>query len=575
MARPKTVMAGDCETEGFQHGRIPRPFMWGLYDGKTFWRFDRTDDFVNYVYDRNILVYMHNGGKFDFMYLLYYIKETKAQIIAGRIVSMNLGRCELRDSYAAIPEALGKIKKGSIEFWKHEPEHRAAHDAEIEAYLKSDCVNLYDLMTTYRRIAGKRPTIASNALAFSKKLGIKTGKTNHRFDAQMRRYYYGGRTECFKPGTHKGIQILDIHSCYPFAMMQDHATGSERVWQDDLEGLSHDEINRAFITLECTSNGAFPKRRKERRTAEGDLVGEGGLFFPTEYNIFNVTGWEYQTAIEFGLLNDIKIQAVGTFRDTVNFVPYVTHWYDYKNKHSAKDENGNRIFPNEYTTGKYMMNSLYGKMSQNPARYYDYKIVTAGAPRDEKQGWQLGPEFEGHQIHMRPSLWKYKYELGVEWKAKAIYNNVATGASITGFARAHLLRAIHTVGVDNIIYCDTDSLFIKNGASIKGLPQTDALGDWELEESCAPIAHFAGKKLYGVMGSNGKTKIASKGSKMAFEDIEAIMRGETITWKSPAPSFSMRSGHIPRHSENESQVDKDKLFVVRRIRSTSNIKQTT
>lgn len=594
----KKVYAGDCETDPFQSGRIPRPFLWGLTDGKTFWHFNTTEEFVNFIRDRTIIVYMHNGGKFDFMYLLHYVKETKAQIINGRIVSMFLGKCELRDSYAAVPEALGNIRKDKIQYWKMEVEHRETYKTEILDYLRGDCTYLWNLITVYRGIAGTKATVASNALAFSRKLGIKTGKTNWRFDSQMRRYYYGGRTECFQPGTHKNIQILDIHSCYPYAMLHNHATGSDFHWKDDLKGMTDDEISRSFITLECTSNGAFPKRRKEKRDSDGALVAEGGLFFPHEYNVFHVTGWEYLVAKEFSLISNVKIQSVGYTHDTVNFTPYVTHWYNYKNAHSGKDANGDRISPYEYTTGKYMMNSLYGKMSQNPARYFDYKICQAGTPLDEENGWQLGPEFEGHEIHQRPSLWKYKYQLGVEWKAKAIYNNVATGASITGFARAHLLRAIHTVGVDHIIYCDTDSLFVRPGGNISSLPQTDALGDWELEEASAPIGHFAGKKLYGVAlskvckafdpndmdpqrrcntchvnethhGGHYKKKIASKGSKLFFDDLERIIHGETIRWESPAPSFSMRSGHIPRHSQTENQVDKDRLFVKRNIRATS------
>lgn len=574
--RATKVLAGDCETDPFLKGRIPRPFIWGLYDGKQFNTWTDTAAFVNHIASRKIILYMHNGGKFDFMYLLPYVQHTKAQVINGRIVSMHLGKCELRDSYSAIPESLKNIKKDEIEYWKLERDCREDHMEEITRYLYGDCRYLWELMTTYRRIAGNRTTIAGNALAFAKKVGVKIPKTNHRFDAWMRQWFFGGRTECFLPGTHHNICILDIHSAYPFAMLHDHAIGDEFHWQDNLDGLTHEQIQRAFIRLECTSDGAFAKRRKEKRDEDGNLQYEGGLFFPKEYNVFNVTGWEYLVALQFGLIKDIKIHTVGWTDATINFKAYVNHWYEYKNTHSAKDESGKRIHPNEYTTGKYMMNSLYGKLSQNPARYFDYMIVRGGTPLDEKNGWQLGPEYEGHEIHMRNSLWKYKNELGSQWKAKAIYNNVATGASITGFTRAHLLRAQCMIGRHHIIYCDTDSLFCKEGAPIDVLPCTDQLGDWEIEDRRAPVGHFAGKKLYGVTTSKidketGKhiQKIASKGSKLAYDQIEAIMRGETIKWESDAPSFSLRSGKIPSFQREMSPVDTEKLFVVRKIRATA------
>lgn len=588
MAREKRVFAGDCETDPFLRGRIPFPFIWGLYDGKNFTTYDTTKEFVDHIKRLPVILYMHNGGKFDFMYLLPHMEGiTQAQIINGRIVKMMLGRCELRDSYSAVPEALGNIKKDKIDMWKLESDVRSIYREEILRYLYGDCRYLHELMVTYRQTAGKRTTIASNAMAFSSKLGIHTGKTNHRFDAQMRRFFFGGRTQCFQPGTHHNIQILDIHSAYPFAMLHDHATGDDFHWQDTLDGLSVEQIQRAFITLTCTSDGAFPKRRKVRVDENGDQIEEGGLFFPHEYNRFNVTGWEYLVAKEFNLIRDVQIDAVGFTNDKLNFKPYVEHWYEYKKQHSAKDASGERLFPNEYTVGKYMMNSLYGKLAMNPARYYDYKIVPAMTPVDDKMGWQLGPEFEGHAIHCRPAMWKYRYELGVEWKAKAIYHNVATGASITGFTRAHLLRAMCTVGRQHIIYCDTDSLFTHAGAPTQLIPQTDQLGDWELEDKCAPVGHFAGKKLYGVITSRidkdtgkPKQKIASKGSKLAFEHIESIMRGEAVKWESQAPSFSMKSGRIPptpekaskSASSGETPVDTERFFVRRKIRATA---QTT
>ena len=168
---PRRVIAIDCETDPFKHNRIPKPFIWGAYDGTDFLTFTDTAEFVAWLAPQRVIAYAHNGGKFDFMFLLSFLgEETKAQIINGRIVKMNLGKAELRDSYAAVPEALGKIGKKDIDYAKLEENVRHMHMPEIIEYLEQDCVSLFNLITEYRRIAGKQLTIASNALRFLQRL---------------------------------------------------------------------------------------------------------------------------------------------------------------------------------------------------------------------------------------------------------------------------------------------------------------------------------------------------------------------------------------------------------------------
>src|ERR1700691_2922932 len=112
----KEVWSCDCETDPFEHGAEIKPFIWGLYDGREFWTFSTTSTFVDFVRGRKIILYAHNGGKFDFMFLLPYIVETKVQIINGRIVSMYLGSCELRDSFSCVPVSMKEIQKEEIDY---------------------------------------------------------------------------------------------------------------------------------------------------------------------------------------------------------------------------------------------------------------------------------------------------------------------------------------------------------------------------------------------------------------------------------------------------------------------------
>ncbi len=559
MSKPKKIATCDCETDPFLHGREPRPFIWGFYDGKQFLTFRTTREFVDYVKTRDVIVYAHNGGKFDFMYLLSYLREAiRCQIIDGRIVSMPFGKATLVDSFAAVPQGLGSIKKDEIQYWKMEAECREEHMEEITNYLRGDCVYLHELMSAYRREAGKKKTIASNALAYAKKLGIDPGKTNHRFDSNYRPFYFGGRTECFKPGSWKNISVFDIKSSYPRAMQEYHATGADFIRRSDLEGLTREEIQRSFIVIECFADGCFPLRGEASE----------GLNFPRAFGTYWVTGWEYIAAKDLGLIDDEKILSVRYSKDKITFAEYVEYWFQYKNRHNKKTQ------PIEYTIGKIMMNSLYGKLAQNPEKYFDYRIVDPGErlpcsdPRINKDGickicgfremdhgWTWFTEFEGKTFHRRESLWKYQHRFGIEWEAKPLYKNVATGASITGYARASLLRAIHAVGREHVIYCDTDSLVVTQFADQTALPQSDRIGDWELEIKNAPVGHFGGKKLYAIetdpnekCGCENRKlgckrhKVVTKGARLTFKEVKRIVEGEEIAYLPSAPSFSLARG---------------------------------
>lgn len=611
MTKARPIAAADCETDPFKKGRVPVPFIWGYYDKKGFLTFNTTREFVDFIKKKRIILFAHNGGKFDFVFLLEYVplySSGRIQIINGRIVSMMIGDCELRDSFAIMPVKLAALgAKKEIDYVKLERENRHKHADEIRDYLRVDCVVLYDAVAAYRIAAGKHKTIASNALAFSRKLGLDLGKSNHRFDSEYRKFYFGGRTECFKPGEHRNLIMLDIHSAYPDAMMKDHCTGTHFECESTLKRLSRDQIERSFIELECYSHGAFPLRSD---------TGAQGLSFPKAAGEYFVTGWEYIAAKDLGLIHDEKILMVHSTTQTINFAPYVNHWYEKKLLYSKRDANGDRVNKAEYEIAKCMMNSLYGKAAQNPGHYFDYKIMPAGSPlpclkfrfkrnskickncgmMEDDHGYSLAQEYDKFEFHYRECLWKHKYKHGANWQAVPIYKNVATGASITGCVRAKLLRAIHSVGVDTVIYTDTDSIIATSAANLSGISITEKLGDWELEDRSAPVGHFAGKKLYAIQMTNKdkstgkhKVKIASKGSKLTFEEVKKVSKGGTVVWESEAPNFNTlgaimgkkdpKTGlPIPKERlENDDpkrrhSVDDGAKFIVRSIRATAQIR---
>ncbi len=131
------------------------------------------------------------------------------------------------------------------------------------------------------------------------------------------------------------------------------------------------------------------------------------------------------------------------------------------------------------------------------------------------------------------------------------YYNIATAASVTGFVRAYLYRAL--CKSEGAIYCDTDSIKARN---FSNLSIGNELGNWKHEFSGDYFA-IAGKKLYAdhIKGrpwtynpkeedeKNKNWKIASKGANIASltnapELIEKIANGGTYQYNPEVPTFS-------------------------------------
>jgi len=157
----------DCETDPFEYGTIPVPFIWGLYriDTEEYEEFSTVQQMIKRLKTLDGIVYAHNGGKFDFHYLSDGINpDSSILVIAGRLVKCEIGTAELRDSYSILPFALGQYQKTEIEYWKLHKLYRAEYMQEIRDYLKSDCVNLANLVSAFISEYGLHITQATAAM---------------------------------------------------------------------------------------------------------------------------------------------------------------------------------------------------------------------------------------------------------------------------------------------------------------------------------------------------------------------------------------------------------------------------
>lgn len=530
--RPFVVI--DSETDPFKHGRIPEPFIWGMFNGKEFIYYlnDNLHSLMKYLTDKKVIVYAHNGGKFDYHFLLSYLEPfDNVRIINGRLSQFFIGKAEFRDSYNILPVPLsafeGKdadgniVKKQEFDYSLMEKSERYKPDnfERIVEYLRDDCITLYQMISDFQTEYGRHLTQAGAAMAQWKKIsGEKVPSSTKEYFNYFSNYYYGGRVECFKSGILEvDFSVFDINSAYPYAMLSEHAYGLDYIECD--EELTDMARGPAFFRIKAASCGAFPCREKT------------GLRFPSDgiEREFFITGWELQAAIDTGTAGDYVVLGVIYHTTKKNFAEYINHFYKKRLTAQERKDIANDLF------SKLFMNGLYGKFGANPDNYSDFLIM----PPDEMESLLDDENEYSYSGDLGPWILAERDLYDDEQK----YFNVATAASITGFVRAYLWRAICATGRDKILYCDTDSIVTMSEGH--ELDTGKQLGMWK-HEGEFDKAGIAGKKMYifrGKKDSKGKReyKTASKGVKLSNSELWKVAGGTEVTYNPENPSFSVHS----------------------------------
>lgn len=529
-------------------GRIPKPFIWGAYDLYTgrYETFGSAQLFVDFFRERRTTVYFHNGGKFDGHYLRpYFNSDQELLIINGRIARFEIGAAEFRDSYNLIPVALGKYQKEHIDYALmedfpvcdiHTRELTRVRDlycADIEKYLKSDCVNLASLLRQYFERYGRGLTQAGAAMTYWAKhynKGVKPKQSAAQFE-RYRPYYYGGRVECFASGyREERATTVDKNSAYPHAMLSRHPISPEAICLSSLPTDS--KIPQCFVTLRAVSHGALPFR-----------LDSGELIFPRDdkERVYDVTGWELLAGLEVNAIRIKEVITVHYFRETIDFQGYIQHFYNERKIAKCNQDVAGDIF------AKLFMNSCYGKFASNPENYNEYMLSSEQRMAEHtKEGYKFY-HFWGDG---RSLLWR---QLPVE---KHRYYNIATAASITGYVRAGMFRDL--CRVKNPRYCDTDSI---TAGDVSGLSIGPELGQWKIEKHSDAWA-IVGKKMYAFRDAETGAwdKVACKGVKLTADQIIRAAHGEVIEYEPEVPCFTITRPE-PR-------------FINRRIRLTATVQTT-
>ena len=512
----KRIAVIDFETDPFKYGREPRPFVAGFFDGEkymAFWGADCVAQIAQYLAFREpLLLYAHNGGKFDFYFLLEQI-ENPVRIINGRIVSAGfLRRHELRDSYAILPIPLAAYAKDTIDYDIFEPGEREKlpNKKAILSYLKTDCEKLYELVNAFCDRFGRKLTIGGTAIKQLRDMH-PFPNTSGAHDKLIRPFYFGGRVQSFESGIVKApMKIYDVNSMYPFVMKNfRHPIGERYITIENPVILPDGRIKNYnagghpyFLEFEGENFGALPIRTNE------------GLDFNARHGHFFATSHEIKTALKHRLINIRKTARAYMPYKSITFGTFVDTFGAEKIAAKKTGNKAGEIF------AKLILNSSYGKTGQNPENYFDWQLI--------KSGQDFPPEpWELYERNSACSIWRKPVD-------RLSYYDVAIAASVTGAARSVLLDAL--CNAKRPFYCDTDSITCQqlNGVKLDAYE----LGAWKLEAT-GTLGAFAGKKLYAIYNGSECIKLASKGARIMPEQIKEIAQGATVHYLQDAPNFKM------------------------------------
>lgn len=499
-------------------------------------------------------IYAHNGGKFDFLFLIAGIRGSVA--FKGRgIMSCNIGSHQLRDSFHIIPERLANYKKDTFDYQKLKRASRDRFKSEAIEYCINDCRFLFDLIKKFLTQHGFKISIGAAALSLIRE-NYRIETLTEAQDEAIRPFYFGGRVECIAG---KGLfadrtfKLHDINSEYPWAMAEHlHPIGSEYIFRGGLPGS-----NTCFVELSAFSNSAFFMRNEQTHTSK--ITYGHGTFCTTIH--------EYRQAKELGLIDNIKIIRCVDNVNQTDFKLFVYPLYEGRAKLKELMETlteNDTIYletKGDMLIVKLVMNNGYGKFASNPRKYKDHYLTDPyERPPSESGEWGHHPAFENEQYW----IWARPTE-------RQKFINVGTAASITGAARARLMRAIHFAR--NPIYCDTDSLICEElrGEEI----HQSKLGAWNLEAELSEVI-ICGKKQYAyIKKKDGKPVVKCKGALSAtyiksdaglwivkqpeqrpitYDDMKLLLIGEEISNTAAGPTLTRRS---------------TQSYITRRIRATA------
>jgi len=509
-------------------------------------------------------IYAHNGGRFDFMFLIHKMRGEIS--FKGRgIMDARIGRHHLRDSFHLIPERLAAYQKDAFDYKKLYKNKRRQHRDEIIRYCINDCRYLLDLVKKFIGDFGLKLSIGQAAMCELKK-HYEVEKFTDGWDAFVRQYFFGGRVECIRGrGTFEGpFKLVDVNSMYPYVMANyQHPIGG---FTDYHLRAGIPQNDTVFVDVTCHNRGALIGR-----TSQGETTAN------IPHGRFMTTIWEFETALKYNLISNVQVHYSLDCKKRSDFSMFVVPLYEkrialkqFMNELRKSGQELSQAFieaKKDDMFYKFLLNNGYGKFAQNPRRFKEHYITDSNElPPD---AWFKSMKHLHEDERAKYLLPEFESDLYWIWSKPApsfTFNNVGTAASITGASRAVLLEALRLVR--DPIYCDTDSIICRDTGRLE--LDKSKLGAWDLEDEFKRVV-ITGKKLYAVEHMKPKVRSAedlerglsplytvkSKGtSGLDWKDMLKMNDGASVEKTNPGPTLTRRG---------------EQFYLTRAIRATAPI----
>ena len=325
------------------------------------------------------------------------------------------------------------------------------------------------------------------------------------FLIKWREAYRGGRSQVnpiYQDKILTNVRRYDINSMYPAIMYNEPLPYGEPLKIEKM-GEYKFELYHMYIVFKL-KEGHLPT-----------LLKKSGLYAFDDSYYVDTEGIEeiWLSSIDYKILQrhyNIEfmsmIDMVGFRTSRLLFIDYVSKWYSKKNE----DEGAKKI------VDKFMLNCLYGKFGSNHEGYH--KIP------------QLDP-FTG----------KVQYTKSDVTKMKKYYLPMAI--AITSYAHLYIDDGVMTTGIENFVYCDTDSIHTL-GTLPKSMVDNKELGKFKLE-AIEEIAKYVRQKTY-ITKEKGEYHITCAGmtDEMKATTIRTYKDGVLDIF---AKGFEIGGKLLPKH----------------------------
>ena len=458
-----------------------------------------------FIYHPGVRWYAHNA-QYDWRYIVDELLEMYPDSIEfymrteSDVFMIKTADFELVDSFALWPHSLKKfgetftpeLPKLEIDiahFDVTNPEHLkyAARDSEllVKAMVRFDEIiyKLFGVHVAY--------TLAATAIKAWRAKINRSYYNPENIDTFVRSAYFGGAVQGkFSDKIHENLKTYDINSSYPYVM---RAYGVPFGNYTNVNYLHKENPGIYRVLVQTPEELVFPILPKRVYTgALGHIVWPRGRFETTVTNI----------ELEFALKHGYKLLEV---REGIIFAETIFPFDDLVT-FCEKTRQEYKGTPLEQVV-KLIQNSVYGKYGTRKERCRIF------VPKEDSD-------------YMGATPWGVNDKL---WIKKEHDENILAlpqwAVFITAHARIHLLKNIYELGIDNVYYCDTDS--ITTSATMKAEYVGNDYGQFKLEKEwdslrvIAPkvyVGSLKGGQMSGAVKGLPKSKLGQEGYATLFEE---------------------------------------------------------